>query len=193
MDNALFCSNCGVKVGVDTELAQRSQSVGSKELERDALKIYLGDVLTLECIVNQFSKKVFNQMNEIERMINNNYYHFYDINPRLPTRFYFFYDGNIYYVLTKDNGYEIAHSSSYTDNTWTQIENILQNVNERDTWQDFTCVRYSGFFESRKQQKILKEQFLSNYEDFKQKAPTEYKKRYKIISKLKKENETKKR
>ncbi len=188
MNNALFCSNCGAKVGGDTDLTQKSQSVVSKELDRAALRIYLGDVLALECIVNQFSKKASNQTYEIQRMINNNYYQFYVIDPHLPTGFYFFYDGEIFYVLTKENGYELV---GWKDNEviWTPAENILQNINEKYIWEDFNCVHYSGFFESKKQRKILKEQFLNNYADFSQKAPTEYEKNVHIISKLKKENE----
>lgn len=185
MNNAFFCSNCGEKVGVDTNLEPRSPSVASKELERDALKIYLGDVLALECIVNQFSEKVSNQTNEIESRIHSNYYQRYSIDQNYS--FQFLYVSDIYYVLTTNNGYEIAKWSHYK-NIWTPVEDILQNISKRYTWDSFIgCGR--GFFESRIRQKELTEQFLSNYADFKQKAPTEYEKNIKIISKLKEENE----
>ena len=61
MDGALFCYRCGTRVP-DTEenLAETVADVKktNKELDNKALKIYLSDILTLECALNKFPSDI---------------------------------------------------------------------------------------------------------------------------------------
>lgn len=148
-------------------------------------------MLALECIVNQYARTSSTLCNEINTMERNNYYQVY-VAKQGNSNFYFFYDGSNYYVLTKKDGYSIAHYHGYTNNVWTYVDNILPYLYEKDTWDDFGCGRYSsnGLLYTRKQRKMFQELFTSDFEDFKQKAPAEYKKNSSEILMMKKRNES---
>ena len=54
-NEALFCHNCGEKVSINKNLENSIEKESREiELNRTALKIYLYDILTLECIKNKY-------------------------------------------------------------------------------------------------------------------------------------------
>lgn len=171
-EGALFCQQCGTKVN-RAENVQIKHNDTSKSLDREALKIYLGDVLALECIVNRYAKKSKQQNDDIAWIQRNNYTQSYVLNNDRNYHAYFLYDGKNIGVLTAYHGKRIEYSNSYTDTEWTIVEDVLKIIDQKETWYEFVSSAY-GFFEGNKKRKKFKEDFLKAYADFKRKAPAGY-------------------
>lgn len=59
-NEALFCHNCGEKVSINKNLENSIEKESREiELNRTALKIYLYDILTLECIKNKYNAMLY--------------------------------------------------------------------------------------------------------------------------------------
>jgi hypothetical protein len=181
-EGAVFCHQCGAKVNGAANTVQRNQIDTSKGLEREALRIYLSDVLALECIVNQFSKRASQLNNDISWIERNNYSQAYMLS-NINYHAYFLYDGNNFGVLTTERGDRIERSNCYDDTVWTRAEDILKIINVNNTWEEFVPCTY-GIFEAKKKRKMFKEQFLDAYADFKRKAPAGYQMNLEKVSEM---------
>lgn len=200
-DSAYFCQRCGAKVSTDRNLVLANQNGVSKELDREALKIYLRDVLALECAVKHLRKKQVEYDNAIKTMESKNYVQSYHVDQHVNYKFsywdnfFFYYDGNKIYVLVTGEGCRIAPARAYNEGPghkypfWKAVEDILQRLDDDITWNAFINVRYASFFEKGKKKRAHKEKFINAYNDFMRNAPSQYQKNYTELLKVKRQRE----
>ena len=74
-DDAVFCQQCGAKeqAAGSVDRTGRNSSAGN-ELDREALKIYLSDLLSLECIKRKYLIRLRQLDKEESYLKNNNLY-----------------------------------------------------------------------------------------------------------------------
>lgn len=187
-DDAVFCQQCGAKMqaAASVDRTVRNSPAGS-ELDREALKIYLSDLLSLECIKRKYLIKLRQLDKEQSYLRNNNLYKtdqlFGDYNPRVASNscFHLYYNGEKYYIAYVDNTH--FHSGVYTNSwlsredsyKWLEIESNLKYLQDPYAWRQSTypC---TGRFEEKKRRKIVRDKFFQVYEEFKKFAPVLYQK-----------------
>lgn len=197
-DGSAFCSKCGTKVNASEVVMTSNQGSLSKELDRRALKIYMRNVLILECVVQQLTEKLDALSKKIKNLESNNYYRAYS-NGSNRIKFEFFYNGKNVFVMTGEDGKYILYDEwdRYGKKVWKNIEEILPNLSQKSAWYSSTEIErlkkrnsFSDNMRMIKGRNNLKNLFLKNYEEFKEIAPIEYEKNCKTISSLKQQYET---
>lgn len=188
-DGAAFCHNCGAQVGSTAPNNRAiSQDSTSTELNRDALKIYLYDILTLECIKSKYNTNLYNANWWISNTTGNFYEKRYDIVGEESWRgghnyLYFLYMDNTYYLWVKQDGlkrtyalidqYNLLPGRHVPPLENCYIYDIEKNYNDMmslSRWDCWELTFASGYFEKRKKAKKARDAFLRCYEDFKKVA-----------------------
>ncbi len=199
-DGSVFCPQCGTKVGDSgTVTASKQEGVYSKELDKRALKIYLKNVLVLECIVHKLNRQIDELNKKIQDLSKNNYYKKYYTQSGYNNFFHFFYNSKTYYVLTGSDGGNVYNCTfdKYSEKIWVDIETILPKLNKKETWYykshliwSKACKRDIYWIRDyKKRQKDLKREFLQYYKEFQEAAPIEYEKNRQTLSEWRKNYE----
>lgn len=190
-NGAIFCQQCGTKLKTDEGFATSLQCNNkNNELNREALKIYLGDVLTLECIKSRFEIRMNEINQEIENIQRNNYYQkftIYDDNHYV----HLLFDGEKYYVAYMDNGYGGVYLDQYlnTDRKyahyfkWLPLDNDAYLLSSLSEWKYIT----DSYFLILLEESIAKKEFYKIFDYFKAQAPICYKENMSTINKLSEE------
>ncbi len=175
-DEDVFCQQCGAKVKsvvqTQTTAPTDSKRSGNTELDREALKIYLGNVLALECIKRKLEAKLISTEDEKKEAIVQNYHQYYNLYYN-DTYVHLWFNGEKYYVAYKGDVVCQDGRIYYDECEWRDVDLIFF-----DDWRDDQDI--SSFFSIgtiRKKKKAF-EKILA---DFKSNAPKEYKKNLDII------------
>ena len=190
-DNAAFCHKCGTRVQTvgDPISVQENgtpkHSMHSSDLDHEALKIYLGDLLTLECIKNKFKAK----LNDVDRRISfteQPYKKTYVIEgdenwSDSPHALYFMYKKGHHYIAMQNlaleyhpviryygaNADALSNQSGYF---YISIEEHYDELMDISMWRQSGITYTDGFFAKRAKGDKAKAAFLRCYEDFKNNA-----------------------
>jgi len=190
-DDAIFCQYCGAKQSENDAVSSVVVSQPSVvratnnngELDREALKIYLRDVLSLECIKANYERKIINLRNSILKNSKyNGYLKRYDIRKSSDgfRHYYahFFYNGQFYFAVYKSGKVYADDSVSNPDYfDWCRISNdsSLNYLKKAGScWEYFEDLS-SGFFDKWSQREEARDSFFKAYEEFKAQAPGIYK------------------
>lgn len=190
-NDAAFCHKCGTKVQaaeetVSVQAKSTSQhSAPSSDLDHEALKIYLRDLLTLECIKNKFRAK----LNNVDRRITlaeQPYKKTYVIEGDESwsdgtNALYFMYKSGHYYLAMRPvyDGHHpeiVNHGEStafWLKNYKCYYLDIEENYGELTAlslWRNERVTDTNNFFAKRKRGDKAKAAFLRCYEDFKNDA-----------------------
>ena len=191
LNDDAFCQHCGAKLQM-LATANVAVQAETSEINKDALMIYLKDVLSLECIKRKYKIKIRELQNTATHIKRNNLYKtdqlFGDYNPRAASSscFHLFYNGKRFYIAYV--GEEHYNHGVYTNDLlikekdwqWMDIESNLHYLKTPYAWRQSTypC---TGRFEERGRRIKARDKFLRVYEDFKKKAPSLYQKNIKNL------------
>lgn len=185
-DDSLFCQYCGAK-----QSSTIKQSDGNGELDREAMRIYLGNVLSLECIKNKYERQIAESEFRIEQIKNRNYYKKYPLeigNRATKPYVHFWFDGTYYYLAETTSFRPCLESHLYADYKWVFLQNKsdLEITKTRSYWEpSINLFFYSdGFFERRKKAEKARDGFCQAFASFKTEAPTAYQDNINQINKL---------
>lgn len=138
----------------------------SSELDHDALKIYLHDILALECIKNKYIEEIdiINyQLSSISQTI---YKKEYALDLDLHTTLYFMYkDGQHYLGISNDKA-----TTNFPPHDYKNIDVNLNSFTELSLWLELGRISDFDLFARRKQAKRRREAFFHYYEIFKNEA-----------------------
>ena len=194
-DDAVFCRYCGANQNNTANSVTISQpnvvrtSSNRGELDREALKIYLHDVLSLECIKAYYERKIRDYTYKIgEARKCKPYVKRYEIVPnnrnipimskeynKADNDFYFRYDGTLCFLGWDGRGGPCADLDD--DPTWWRVDkdsdiDYLKKINENN-WKYYA--EYSaGYFKKREQWERARDAFFKAYTEFKSEAKTIY-------------------
>ena len=195
-DDSSFCQYCGT---AQNSVMPVSQKETREELDREALKVYLGNVLSLECIKANYLRRIDNLRSKI---YNANQPYFKCIKLRegkgwaSPIYVNFYSDGKKIYIAKNAGKYassEPSYMSYYSishaeinDCKWVPIEDgpsekILQQVGYLSGAYDSGA----GFFAKREQVEEAQKKFPAIYTSFKKEASQLYQKNTKAIASCK--------
>ncbi len=216
----MFCSNCGKEITADqkfcsvcgaenrnyatpTTIASNPQTE-SKDFDREAMKIYLSNILALECVIQKLSVDFDNVNNEIIKFEENNYNERFQCSER--NYAWFRYDGEkdyLFFTLDKNGKYflglnkEILNESfEYIFNgqgtkyngAWLPIDENWDYINNQSNYPAsyapfnlFLMIFVEPIVRSM-QQKTNKNGVLEAYERFKSIAPQKYQENLKTIA-----------
>lgn len=184
-DEAIFCSQCGTKVQRienDIRTYSRNISEASADLEHEALKIYLKDILAMECIKRKYMSELDNVTRRLSSVSGQYYYKRFEFNNEESWRYpdssflHFMYQNGCFYIAvgkTNDHGSleTCPETNSYLNNKNYYI-NISDNFNfltNISMWMLATSYEDS-YPKKKKNGKKAKEAFLNCYEEFKSSA-----------------------
>ena len=184
-DDAQFCQFCGAKqkVQVNTiaQVNSSHMSTGNGELDRNALKIYLGNILSLECLKARYEREIDNLRYGIKNL-NDNYLKKYAL--RYSKNSYegyvhFLYNGAVHVAWF--NSGESYGPYCYNDLSgnrwhWAHIEeddDIMRALKSSYQWSNFED--YGAFFLQKIAQRVeARDAFFEVYAQFAREAPTIY-------------------
>ena len=197
-DDAQFCSKCGTAqkaTVVDTFVAPQPTS---KDLDREAIKIYLSNVLALECFIQKLTSDYNKLGKEISKFDSKNYIEKFQCSERRHT--WLRYDGNNYYVfldedqngnyylgMNSDPFYTVFGIEEQTAGKWFPIDENLEYLNNSSnfpsTYAPFNlfAIIFIEPIVCAIQQKENKNGFWNAYERFKNNAPQKYEQNVKTI------------
>lgn len=197
-DDSTFCSKCGTAQKSDRIIAKKTNS-DSNELHRDALKIYLANVLALECIKMKLDEDCCEAERELDYEDNNNYVKCYPISNG---NVWLAYHENMFHIgAFRDGAYGGAYTGSFLNREemmegngfieyvwgegiikhrgefyWGRIDEAsLEEIKRPAFWWD---IGGDGFLQEKIRQVGARNAFLRVYEEFKKTAPTVYKNNY---------------
>lgn len=177
-DDAQFCFKCGVAQTLNNSKVNINDNVGtSRDLDREALIIYLFDTLTMEFLKFKLKSKLEKLDSEITFAQNNNYYQRYNlINNEYV---WLWYNGGEYFICFENNrgSQQICITPELPSNiAWYPIKDNWDYLNNNSNWTIWrssipSAVKYQ-FFKVGKR----KERFINVLKQFKIDAPPLYKK-----------------
>lgn len=139
-DEALFCSNCGSAQSMASEANITNVKSENKELDREAIKIYLSNVLALECFIQKLSKKYELINNAITKFESRNYNERFHCSKN--NYAWLRYDGNKFYLwfsadnngkyflgMHKDIYYEAFGVEHQYAGAWLPIDENIEYLN----------------------------------------------------------------
>lgn len=162
------------------------QGITSTEIDRRALKIYLRNVLTMECVIHKFMEQEEELREQISKLETNNYLRRYN-NSKSHSEFHFYYNGKDIFIkkLRRENCVNVRYFRD--DGTaWGKVEDVLSSLNKDKTWYSIYHLvsRMPSFMHDIKEKNAIKKDFLKCYEEFKEIAPVEYEKNCQTCSEL---------
>lgn len=180
-DAAIFCQKCGTKQEpMVTEAPSIREDMVEKEISNQALKVYLGDLLALECIKKKYQDRIRRLDKDIIHMQETNLYMIYGIfepyDPRkIQECLHFFYDGNKYYIAICKSSYatEVYVNWHLSENYYYWLELDKKNMKYLKKIKAWQKIKES--YSNRSQRKKAIENFPGIYEEFKSNAPDWYK------------------
>lgn len=184
-DDAVFCQYCGTQQGKTSNISiKQSNAVNnsnSGELDREALKIYLRNVLSLECIKANYERKLSNLQYNISQL-NDNYLKKYVLRKaKHRTEEYcvhFLYNGKLNMAWSAPGfsyGPYMQDHLCKDNYTWKCINkdsdiDFLRKSGRWDHFDDYDCF----ILERWAQREEARDAFFSAYAEFKAVAPKIY-------------------
>jgi hypothetical protein len=191
-DDAAFCQYCGAKQNSTASSIETRQTNsvarvnGSGELDRDALKIYLGNVLSLECIKAKYQQEASDMQYKIKNTKGRyNYYKRYYLRTRKSDKLYIhlMYDGE-FHLAWYDKGdgygpytvYSLEAYKWHSDNprwhwfSWKKDSEI--DFLRKPAYWEYTADS-SGFW-GMSDRTESRDAFFKSYEEFKREALSAY-------------------
>lgn len=186
-DDAVFCHKCGTKVNSVVQNNPISmQKLDNGELNRDALRIYLGDVLALECAKKKYLAKLQKFSNNITYYQKNNLYKIdqlfgeYRAQSASSTCIHLFYNGKNFYIANVSA--EHFEHGVYTNDRllgsnwkWIDVEANMDYLTKTYSWRQ-TTYPFTGRFKEVARRTKARDSFLRIYSEFKKTAPVQYQK-----------------
>lgn len=187
-DDAVFCYKCGTKLLTDTQTSGEpikgfvSSSSGSLELDREALKIYLHDLLSLECIKSKYIKSINAQDKKITSIDTQSYKKIYTFEGPdswscgLNVLCFKYQNGHYYLAMQRDcpsdypmvNYWDADDINSDAGRYYINIEAVYKELTKLSIWTHYNVVNSYSFFTKRQLGKKAMDTFLRSYEEFKQ-------------------------
>lgn len=191
-EDALFCSKCGVAQNV---IQKADNSFAVTNLENEGIKIYLSNLLALECMNAKLNK----DYNEVEKKYkyeySNNYVKRYEIDHGY--MWFAYYDNNYYIGAFNDGNYgggytgeflnreHLTDGNGFIDYVWG--ESIIKHtgnfywgpIND-ESWPTITKASFwwdiggNNFFQQKSRQADTSCSFYNLYDKFKAEAPQKY-------------------
>lgn len=199
-DDANFCQRCGTRVQpIISDVVNSTETNGSSsELNRDALKIYLSDVLALECIKAKYAEKVSDSeytLALLKKKIGTQKIQL-TTKPNAWQWCHLRYDGKIIYIahlgelktwLADEKGgvytKEVLEGCNWS---WYEVDANMKYFKELLAWRQSTYpnTSVSSAFDLRYKREDIRDRFLKSYEEFKRNAPALYKKHTDAINSM---------
>lgn len=184
-DDALFCQYCGTQQdSASTKKAvnqpnENSLSSKNGELDRDALKIYLGDVLSLESIKANYERRIGELDWDLSRL-NNSYYKRYVLRKDCGEAkcAHFFYDGQLYIAFFKPEvSYGLYYHSGLNSKEYNWVcihkDSDIAWLKKTREWGHYDDIM--GFCLDKWEQRAdARDAFFKAYAEFKEEAPLIY-------------------
>lgn len=189
-DDSQFCSKCGTAQQMSGNEIATNNQCENKEIDRDAIKIYLSNVLALECVISKLQNDWNDMDNSIKAFEATNYneqFCCYD------NRYAWFrYDGKEYYVYLSTDRYNKYYLNFGKDvinysGAWCPFSLNMDYLNADTTWPGKDCPMslpielFFSIFIDPFYKKTVKKNFFELYEQFKVSAPQKYKENAKKI------------
>lgn len=182
-NSAVFCSFCGEKIQTHQII---SKTTG--EYDREAIRIYLNNLLRLENANEVLQYELARLDDEYRYIKNNNYYATYILLDHLKEHTvedeccHFYYDGKDVYIAVWSPYNTPIYTGRYLKkcHNWIKIDNY-KDINNLNNW-----LVYRGIFDFPKKIEIRK-RFFSKLEEFKAIAPVKFKEN---IASLKKNSDS---
>jgi len=189
-DESQFCFKCGTALNATATTGTNNASPESKEIDREAIKIYLSNVLALECVISKLQNdwcEVDNSIKAFEATNYNKQFLCYD------NRYAWFrYDGSEYYVWLSTDRYNKYYLNFGKDvinysGAWCPFSLNMDYLNADTTWPGKDCPMnlaielFFGIFIDPFYKKAVKRNFFELYEQFKATAPQQHKENAKKI------------
>lgn len=198
-DDALFCQYCGTKQQTSSDaLIVNPQFISdtrasNREMDREALKIYLGNVLSLECAIIRYNREFPKVVDRFEQVKNSYHYYkkyyirtyypndksydFYTQTYRqkeYPRYVHFSYNGEIRIARFNDGPLYNRKNLGETSYYWHSISETrdIPFLQKPSSWDNFSD--RSDFISIRRTRKEAAETFAKVYEEFKAEAPAAY-------------------
>lgn len=182
----MFCEHCGYQISNEANFCPRcgtpvhgakiknTSLTSSKELDREAIKIYLNDVLSLECVNHKLKSSHDDVAYNISSLKKSNYRKDYPLEA-LGQYISLFYDGKSYYLARiKEFGKMYVHLYGFNyQSKWSIITD--ETIRSVAKWPSGMAFSYKS--------KCMRT-LLSAYEDFKNTAPSIYKENLRKIDNL---------
>ncbi len=196
-EDALFCSRCGVaqKTTV-TNAVQKSESVlPITDLENECMKIYLSNILALECMTAKLNKDYYEIEKQYRNEHSNNYVKRYQIDHGY--MWFAYYDNNYYIGAFNDGNYGGGYTGEFLNRehmsdgkgfiAYVFGEGVIQHtgnfywapIND-DTWPTITKASFwwdiggSNIIQQKFRQSDTSCSFYNLYDEFKAEAPQKY-------------------
>lgn len=185
-DDAQFCQFCGAQqkahVNAIAQANSTHMSTANGELDRDALKIYLGNILSLECLKARYEREI-NKLKYNINNLNNNYFKRYILRESKAGEgklcVHFLYNGFLHVAwFNRGASYgPYCHEDLHGDRWhWAHIEkgdDILQTLKHSYQWYNFED--YDAFFlQKMAQREEARDAFFKAYAEFAEEAPLIY-------------------
>lgn len=167
-DDALFCQKCGTKL----KTMKSGMEIGEKrtdktDLDREAVEIYLRDVLNLECI----KKKYLSAIQTLDKTINNLdgewYWWRYEIKSerKIRHRYVFLrYDGTKAYIAWQGAGNCVYMTGGLLDGEywyWRELDSeCRKRLNSSIAWREASSP-YCGLFNGDERREIARDYFIN--------------------------------
>ncbi len=197
-DYSQFCSHCGTPQNSNVTTTITNTQTENKDLDREAIKIYLSNILALECFIQKLNADFDIVDTEIAKFEAQNYNERFQCSDRNYAwlrydgkKFYLWFDcddnGNYFLGMNKDIYYDFFGVECEYAGEWLPIdENIAYLNNQANFPATYTSYNMLGmiFVESivrSKQQRENKAGFWEAYNCFKLTAPQKHQENLKRI------------
>ncbi len=197
-DDSIFCSKCGTKQVSHAVTINSNIQTENKDLDREAIKIYLANVLALECFIQKLNSDFNIVNNEIIAFEDKNYIQRFQCSEHNYAwlrfdgeKYYVFFDadnkGNYYLGLNKDLYYECFGVECRYNGDWFPIDENWEYLNNQANYPDvfrsnsMMVELLVGVVANRLERKTNKDGFFEAYNKFISIAPEKYQENLQII------------
>ncbi len=189
LDESLFCSKCGAAQDMTIGQQKSTEVATNKELDREAIKIYLSNLLSLECAQKKLNEDYYWVNYETAVFEDNNYNMecvYFSTNMSI-NRLWLHYDGFKYYLRARQytDGRCAIEYESQDYGFWLPIEENWEFLNNYENWpaigDDLWGLLPEVLFDvfgAPARQKAFRDFFLEKYSQFKKIAPDGYEKAF---------------
>lgn len=118
-NDAQFCSKCGTALNATATTVTNNVSPESKELDREAIKIYLSNVLALECVISKLQNDWCEVDNSVKAFEATNY-----------NKQFLCYDNRYAYIATSNETLSAAFLHCDLDKIKQKLDTIIEQQRE---------------------------------------------------------------
>lgn len=167
-----FCHKCGQAVNTGDNQTTHNSVISKKDIDTEALKIYVTDILSLECMISKLANIIKEIDKKYHRLQESNYYKEYVIedehcrNNVCRKSLLFYYNGAVFF-MKREFGY---------NRQWIPIEKEISRYGKAKEWN--ISNNFIGFINRFHARNI----FLKYYTDFKNNAPKRWKENDDLIN-----------